>query len=328
VLDICLLGCGGTQPLPGRRLSSLLVRHGGRLVLIDCGEGTQIAVRERGWGLRNLSLILLTHMHGDHVLGLPGLLLTLAFTGKGENERLTICGPEPLIEVLQGLLVVAPRLPFPLDLVVLAGGESFSLEELPGLGISCAAVEHDVPCLAYALDLPRAPRFSAARAEQLGVPRQAWKALQQGRPWLAGGREVLPAQVLGPPRRGLRLVLATDLRPSPALTAFARGAGGGPDLLIADAMYASPEQMPRRWQPQHLTFAEAATLAREAEARLLWLTHFGPALQDPVAGLPYATSIFSQTVAGYDGLTISLAFDQDSEDQTEPAPQAEGRPSA
>ena len=308
MFDVCLLGCGGTQPLPGRRLSSLLLRYQGRLVLVDCGEGTQIALRERAWGLRSLDAIFLTHMHGDHVLGLPGLLLTLAFTGKDENDRLVICGPEPLIDVVSSLMVVAPRLPFPVDLVVLAGGEHFELEQLPGLAVDCCVVQHDVPCLAYSFSLARAPRFDPARAEALGVPRAEWRTLQSGNSLQVNGRTVEPAAVLGPPRRGLRVVLATDLRPSPSITSFVYSGGAGADLLIADAMYAREEDMPKRWEAQHLTFAEAATLARDGNARRLWLTHYGPALTEPAAHVHIAEGIFPQTIAGFDGLTSTLAF--------------------
>jgi ribonuclease Z len=309
MLDVCLLGSGGTQPLPGRRLSSALVRFGGRLLLIDCGEGTQVAVRERAWGLRNLDVILLTHMHGDHVLGVPGLLLTLAFTGKDQNEPLTICGPEPLLDVLSGLMVVAPRLPFPVELVVLSGGESFVPDRIPGLTVGCVAVEHDIPCLAYSLSVPRAPRFDADRAEALGIPRTGWRRLQEGEPLNVNGRTVHPTEVQGPPRRGLRVVMATDTRPTPALTRFVHNGGQGTDLLIADGMYASRDDMPKRWQAQHLTFEEAASLARDGGARGLWLTHYGPGLTDPAEHLGAARAIFPQTVAGHDGLTTTIAFD-------------------
>lgn len=308
MLDVCLLGCGGTQPLPGRRLSSVLVRYQGRLLLLDCGEGTQVALRERAWGLRNLDAILLTHLHGDHVLGLPGLLLTLAFTGKAQDERLLICGPEPLIDVVSSLLVVAPRLPFPVDLVLLSGDEDFEAPSMPGLHLACCPVQHDAPCLAYALGLDRAPRFNPDRAAALGVPRSAWRTLQNGTAVQVNGRTVEPGAVVGPSRRGLRLVLATDLRPGPAVTSFIRADGRGTDLLIADAMYPTEAEMPKRWDAQHLTFAEAATLARDGMARRLWLTHYGPALADPSAHLHHAQDIFPNTVAGYDGLTTTLTF--------------------
>lgn len=312
MLDVCLLGCGGMQPLPGRRLSAALLRLGSNLALIDCGEGIQVALRERGWGLRHLQAILLTHMHADHVLGLPGLLLTLANAGKGPDEALTIYGPAPLHAVVRGLLVVAPHLPYRLDLVELAGGETGPVAGVPGLRMDSVALDHDVPCLAYALEVPRAPRFDAARARAVGVPPQQWHRLQHGEPVEVAGRVVQPDEVRGAARRGLRLVLATDTCPTPALTAFVRAAGA--DLLIADGMYGDDENKPTRWQPQHMTFAEAAALARDGAARRLWLTHFSPTVADPAAYLDRATAIFPATTLGHDGLTTTLTFEDDTMD--------------
>jgi len=308
MLDVCLLGTSGMQPLPGRHLSALLVRAGRSQILIDCGEGTQVAIRERGWGLGPLETILLTHMHADHVLGLPGLLLTLANAQRGPEEPLTILGPEPLTAVLHGLLVVAPRLPFPLRVITLAGGERFPLPGYPGLIGTCVALTHDVPCLAYAIELSRAPRFDADRARALGIPISSWRALQRGDSVVVEGRTMSAGQIFGPPRRGLRLVLATDTSPTPALTDFVRAEGRGADLLIADAMYGSEADKPTRWEAQHLTFAEAATLARDGLARRLWLTHFGPALIHPHQYLGNAAAIFPATMVGEDGLTTTLTF--------------------
>ena len=144
MIDVCLLGTGGMQPLPGRRLSATLVRAGSGLVLLDCGEGTQVGVRDAGWGLRQVKAILLTHMHADHVLGLPGLLLTLANAERGAEEPLTIAGPEPLLPVLEGLMVVAPRLPYPVQVAVLQGGERFALPGIDGLEVGCAALDHSL----------------------------------------------------------------------------------------------------------------------------------------------------------------------------------------
>jgi ribonuclease Z len=309
MLDVCLLGTGGTIPLPGRRLSATLVRVGGSLVLLDCGEGTQVALRDRGWGLRRLKAILITHAHADHVLGLPGLLLSLGFSGKGAGEPLTVYGPPPLEDVLQGLLVVAPRLPYPLHVVTLSGGEAFPLEGLEGVRASCAGVEHDVPCLAYSLSVPRAPRFHTKRAQTLGLPVTEWGRLQSGQSVQFGGRTIEPREMLGPNRRGLRLVLVTDTTLTPSAVEFVRARGEGADLLIAEGMYGSEEDKPARWESLHMTFAEAAALAQDGGARRLWLTHFGPSLEDPSAHLGRATAVFPATVPGYDGLTETLKFD-------------------
>jgi len=308
MLDVCLLGTGGTQPLPERRLSAVLVRLGSSLVLLDCGEGTQVAVLERGWGMRNLKVILLTHVHADHVLGLPGLLLTLAHSGKGPDEPVTILGPEPLEKVLRGLLVVAPRLPYPLRVRVLGGGERALSVGVDGLEVSCALAEHDVPCLAYALAVPRAPRFDPDRARELGVPIQSWRRLQHGEAVDVDGRTVVPGEVLGAERRGLRMVFAVDTCLTPGLEDFVRGDGSGADLLIADGMYGDEENKPTRWKAQHMTFAEAARLARDGGARRLVLTHFSPSVGRPAAYLDRARAIFPASFVGHDGLSVTLTF--------------------
>jgi len=310
VLDVCLLGTGGMQPLPWRRLSATLVRAGAGLLLIDCGEGTQIAVRERGWGLRNLSAILLTHLHADHVLGLPGLLLTLGHSGKGPDDPLTVYGPEPLIPVVQGLMRAAGNLPYPLHLEVLQGGERFAPMGVPEVAVSSLRLDHGVPCLAYSVAIGREPRFDPDRARALGVPLPLWRRLQHGEAVEVEGRLVQPDEVRGPARRGLRLVLATDTRPTAGLSAFLR-AGGGTDLFIADGMYGDEENKPTRWEAQHMTFAEAATLARDGQARRLWLTHFSPSLPDPLAYRDRAATIFPTTTIGRDGLTDTLVFEED-----------------
>jgi ribonuclease Z len=310
VLDVCLLGTAGTIPLPRRRLSATLVRVGGSLVLLDCGEGTQVALRERGWGLRRLKAILITHTHADHILGLPGLLLSLGFSGKGADEPLTVYGPPPLEEVLRRLLVVAPRLAYPLHVVTLSGGEAFPLESLEDVEVSCTEAEHDVPCLAYSLSVSRAPRFDPERAQALGLPVTEWGRLQHGQSVQFSDRTIEPGEVLGPNRRGLRLVLVTDTNLTSVIVEFVRAGGAGADLLIAEGMYGSEEDKPVRWESLHMTFAEAATLAREGGARRLWLTHFGPSLEYPATHLDRATAIFPSTVVGHDGMTETLTFEE------------------
>lgn len=280
-------------------------------MLLDCGEGTQVALRERGWGLRRLKAILITHVHADHVLGLPGLLLSLGFSGKGADEPLTVYGPPPLEDVLRGLLVVAPRLPYPLRVVTLSGDECFTLDGLDYVNASCASVEHDVPCLAYSLSVRRAPRFNAEQAEALDLPVTEWGVLQRGQSVQFGGRTIEPEEVLGPNRRGVRLALVTDTTLTSSVVEFVRAEGEGANLLIAEGMYGSEEDKPVRWESLHMTFAEAAALARDGRARKLWLTHFSPSLEDPSAYLGYATAVFQATVVAHDGLTETLKFDEE-----------------
>jgi ribonuclease Z len=209
------------------------------------------------------------------------------------------------LPVLKALFLFAPRLSFPIHTVVLSGEESFPIAGVPGLFGACTMLAHEIPCLGYALTVPRAPRFDPDRAWRLGVPQPLWKRLQRGETVEHAGGSIAPEAVLGPPRRGLRVVLATDTHPVPQLPDFVDGA----DLFIADAMYGEEVDKPKRWDAQHLTFAESATIARDGGARRLWLTHFSPALSDPAAHLPKATAIFPATTLGRDGLKTTLSFD-------------------
>jgi ribonuclease Z len=301
MLDVCLLGTGGMTPLPKRWLSSLLVRFQGHLLLIDSGEGTQISLKIAGWGFKEIGNILLTHLHADHVAGLPGLLLTIGNSGR--RDWVVLYGPTGLERVVEGVRAIAPQLPFPLEWRELAGGERL---DLGGLEVSTLAVDHAVPCLAYSLLLPRGRRFNPELAAQVGVPVRLWSTLQAGEPVEWNGKRVEPDQVLGEKRRGLRLSYVTDTRPTPSLPALIEGS----DLLICEGMYGSPEDLPKALGNRHMLFSEAAQIARDGHVRELWLTHYSPSLSDPEFWLSEATRIFPNTRAGHDRSTATLRFDQ------------------
>ena len=302
MLDLALVGTGGMLPLPHRWLASVLVRHRGHLVLFDCGEGTQISLRSLGWGIKAIDLVLVSHLHGDHVGGLPGLLLTQGNSGR--TEPVTIMGPPGLTRVVEGLRVIAPHLPFGVHCLEIEDAGSL---ELDGLRVSTARADHSVPCLAYRLDLPRSPRFQPERARALGVPVDHWGRLQRGETVLVDGKAVGPADVLGPARRGIGLGLVTDSRPTPELAALFREVA----LLVSEGTYGADEDQPRAVERKHMTFREAAELARAAGAGELLITHFSPSLVDPPTFADRATAVFPHTTVGYDHLTRTLAFPDD-----------------
>ena len=300
MIDICLLGTCGMMPMPGRWLSCALVRCGASLTLFDCGEGTQVPWKSLGWGFRQLGAICLTHVHADHVAGLPGVLFMVAHAER--TEPLDIYGPPGTAYVVEGLRRIAADLPFPVHIHELKSGEQF---ELPGgLHGSCAAASHGVPCLAYRVELERKPLFQPQQAQALGLPVQLWSRLQRGETVQHNGQTITPTQVLGPPRRGISLALITDTRPTTTLSQFARDV----DLLICESMYDDPEDLPLARAHAHMLAEEAAALAQAAGAHALILTHFSPKITDVSIAERTARRIFPNTRSGRDGMVVTLEY--------------------
>lgn len=297
MLDVCLLGVGGTMPLPGRWLTSLMLRCNGHSLLIDAGEGTQIAAREAGCSFKNLDTICITHLHADHTAGLPGLLLTMG--NMDRTEPVTVIGPVGLRSVLSAVKVIAPELAFPVWVMELQEGSEQTIS-LGDWEITAFPLRHTVPCFGYVATVPRMGKFDPKRAAEAGIPKQFWKRLQMGET-VEG---FTPDLVLGPPRRGIKLVYATDTRPAPSLYRAAAQA----DLLICEGMYGEPDKLPKAKETCHMTFLEAAKTAQRADVKELWLTHFSPSLSRPAEFLPVATSVFPHTSLGSSGRRTTLHF--------------------
>ena len=290
MLDVCLLGSGGMMPLPYRWLTALMTRYNGSSLLIDCGEGTQIAIKEKGWSFKPIDIICFTHFHGDHISGLPGLLLTM---GNAERtEPLTLVGPKGLERVVSALRVIAPELPFPIRFIELSGAE----EELRlgGYVIRAFRVNHNITCYGYSLEIERAGKFRLDRALELGIPKPFWNKLQKGETVEDGGRIYTPDMVMGERRKGIKVVYCTDTRPTASIAANARNA----DLFICEGMYGEKGKEDKAAAYKHMTFYEAAKLAREADVRELWLTHYSPSLTRPEEYMEEVRRIFPRAAAG------------------------------
>lgn len=306
MLEVTLVGCGATMPLPGRATAVCAVKYKGRTVLLDCGEGTQVAARKAGVSLVKIDVICLTHYHGDHVFGLPGLLQTMA--SQGRTQPVQLIGPaQGYAETVELLLALAGPLPFVVERRPLAQPE----EHIPlwdGLELDSYPLHHRVACMGYRFRLPRAGRFLPERAQALGVDRRLWGTLQKRQCVINGaGEEIAPEQVLGPARPGLSVVYATDTAPCNALTEVAANA----DLLICDATYAGEEFLEKAQLYGHSTFSQCGRLAANVGAKRLWLTHFGGALTNPEQELPLAQQDFPAAEAGFDGKTLRLNFVDD-----------------
>lgn len=303
MIDLLLLGNGGMQPLPNRWLSSLLIRVDGSLVLFDCGEGTQIPWKTFKWGFRRLGAICLSHHHADHVAGLPGILHSVANAGR--TEPLHIYGPPDTTRIVDGLRVIAPDLPYEVTVHELREDDTFDLPG--GLSGRVRFGEHTLPSLSYRIDLPRGRRFEARRATELGVPQDLWGPLQHDSHVEWDGGSATSVDVLGPERRGVSFAYVTDTRPVPTLLSLVEEV----DLLVCEATYSNDEKIEKAHRWGHMSYREAAELARDGHARQLWLTHFGSGNPDPEAELNNATDVFPDTIAGYSGLTKSLRFENE-----------------
>lgn len=301
MLEVCLLGTGGTLPLPERRLTALLLRHRGRMILIDCGEGTQIPVKMVKWGIKAIDAILFTHYHADHVAGLPGLLLTLGNSGR--TEPLVLMGPPGLKEVVKGLTVIAPELPYEITLIELSEPEKDGFN-INGFYIKSLPVEHNIPCLSYCIELKRQGRFDVEKAGKLNIPLKYWKHLQKGEAVIVEGRVINPDMVMGKERKGIKVCYCTDTRPIGSLTEFIKDS----DLFICEGMYGDDAEQGKAVQNKHMTFSEAGVLAGSGNVKELWLTHFSPSLTEPEKYIDSVRRIFSNTVIGNDMLSKEIKY--------------------
>lgn len=296
MIDVCLLGCGGMLPLPHRALTSLYVRYNGHAVLIDCGEGTQTAIRAAGMRFKPIDVILITHFHADHIAGLPGLLLTMC--NEGRTAPVSIYGPEGIGKIVESLCIIAPEITFPVMVYELSGAHNRF--KCIGLTVDAFGLEHRVPCYGYCFTLERQGRFNAKRAKALGVPVSAWSRLQRGE----AAEGFVPEDVMGDARKGLKLLYATDTRPVPAIAEF----GGGADLMILEGIFGAEEKQARAEETCHMMMQEAARFAKIAEAKELWLTHFSPATRHPEEFEDEIRKIFPQAFIGTDGMGKTLQF--------------------
>ncbi len=302
MLDICLLGTGGMMPLPYRWLTSMMARCDGSSLLIDCGEGTQVALKEKGWSPKPIDVICFTHYHADHISGLPGLLLTM---GNAERtDPLTLIGPKGLERVVGALRTIAPELPFQLKFKELTETRE-QLTEGPYV-IDAYRVSHNVVCYGYSISIPRKGKFDVERALAAGIPQRLWNRLQKGETLEWDGKTFTPDMVLGPERRGLKVTYCTDTRPVPVIAEYAKDA----DLFICEGMYGEDGKEAKAREYKHMTMYEAARLAQKAQPKELWLTHYSPSLNRPEEYMEAVRKLFPRAKAARDGYTLELSFDE------------------
>jgi len=301
LIKVIFLGTSASIPTKNRSLPSIMIIRNGEQLLFDCGEGTQRQVVKAGLGLRKRLKIFITHMHADHVLGLAGILMSLSLTGR--QDPLEIYGPSKLqsfIEDMKELFNFNPSF----DVIVHRVSEG-TVHWGKGFKIMAFKVKHVAESYGYVLmEDPRPGRFDAKRAEELGIPKgPLWKALQEGKTVVINGREIKPEDVLGPPRRGLKIVYSGDTAPIREVIEVSKDA----DLLIHEATFDDTLQ-DRAASELHTTAGQAASIALEANVRKLVLTHISPRYEDASLLLSQAKRIFENTVIAEDFMSIELAW--------------------
>ena len=306
MLDVCLLGTSGMMPLPNRWLTSLITRYNGSNILIDCGEGTQIALKESGWSPNPIDVILFTHFHADHISGLPGMILSMANADR--TEPVLLVGPKGLKKIVYSLLVVAGGLPFDLHFYELERPNETI--EIKGYTINAFRVKHNVVCYGYSISISRLGRFNADKARELDIPINCWNKLQHGETVTMDGRTYEPSMVMGAPRKGLKVTYATDTRPCESIVKAAYGS----DLFICEGMYGEKDKLASAKEKKHMTFYEAAELARRAKVEELWLTHFSPSMMNPKQYMGDVRKIFSNAHLGKNCKKVELAYKEEEDE--------------
>ncbi|MGL4372525.1 MAG: ribonuclease Z [Turicibacter sp.] len=302
MLDVILLGCGGGMPMPERYLSATLITYRGKKLLIDCGEGTQVSMKLANTGFKSIDVICITHIHGDHIIGLPGLLSTIGNSGR--TESLTIIGPVGIFEAVTGLTVVAKYLPFELQVIENPQTQLLVLDDII---LNTMELDHSSPCLGYQFYLPRLPKFDVNKAIANEVPKHLWEKLQKsGSVVIFEGKEYQPQLVMGEVREGIKVTLTTDTRPVFDMIEFIRES----DLFICEGTYGDEEDLSKAIKNKHMTFREAATLAKLGDVKKLLLTHFSIAMSEPNLFEHCAKDVFPNTIIGTDRYALTLKFEQ------------------
>jgi ribonuclease Z len=301
MLSVTFLGTSAARPTVERNVSATAIVREGETLLFECGEGTQRQMMRYGISF-SLSDIFITHFHGDHYLGLMGLLRTLGLQGRTEPMRLY--GPRGAKRVLGAAVTVGTeRMPFEIEIVELKPGDAIQRK---AYDVVAYATEHGRACIGYALvEHQRLGRFDPDKARALGIPEgPLWGRVHKGEAVEVAGRTVRPEELVGPPRPGRKVAYPGDTRPCESVVQAADGA----DLLIHEATFGN-EEKDRAKETEHSTAAEAAQVALAARVRKLVLNHLSARYSaDAQTLLDEAKAVFPETVVARDGMTIEVPF--------------------
>lgn len=304
MVNVCLLGTGGMMPLKNRWLTSFYIECNGKAILIDCGEGTQIAMAEAEIKMSKIDILLITHFHADHISGLAGFLLSLGNCSR--TEPLTIYAPTGATEIIKNLTCICGGLPFNLEIHELSISKETifkapQIDEL--LEITSMPVRHKVNCLCYSFNFKRKPVFNPQKAKNLDVPVQFWKNLHRGESiTLDNGTVITTDMVTDGSRKNIKITYVTDTLPFDDIPNLAFRS----NLLVCEGMYGDETQKQSMNEKHHMLMQDACNISKLAEVDELWLTHYSPAMKNPNEYYNQLVEIFPNVVISKDGQKKTL----------------------
>ena len=293
MINVYLPGTGGMKPLPERFLTGLWIEKDGKALLVDCGEGMQVALANQKRSLAKLEALLLTHFHADHIAGLPGLLLSAGNFSK--TTPLKIYAPKGATEIIGGLCSICPELPFELEIIEFT--EQRETFEVIGIKVEAMYVQHRMDCYGYSFTEYRKPAFNPFKAKSLGIPVEKWTILHEGSAVEVNGVTITSDMVTSEPKPPIKITYITDTIYFDELAEFASHS----DLLVCEGMYGDDEYIDKMKEKGHMVFSQAAKLAVKSNSKELWLTHYSPALTKPYEYSETVNKIFPNTVVSADG---------------------------
>ncbi len=309
-MEVYVLGCGGMMPLPGRHLTSVLVRREGELILFDCGEATQISLKRLNLKWKRISTIYISHTHADHITGLPGILMLSAQVDR--TEPLTIIGPKKIKEYIETSIsvldmyinyeIIIKELEDPATSQIVTDTDEYYVKTIP--------LDHSKVCVGYSLiEKERPGVFFPDKAKEVGVPvGPMWSILQSGKNvTLEDGREISPGEVMGDIRKGRKFSYVTDTAYLPSIAKEVEGS----DLFICEGMF-EEALLESAKEKKHMISKQSAQIALDGNVKQLGLIHYSPRYMEKELRvlLTEAQTIFKNTVLTRDRMLFNLPHEE------------------